>query len=214
MKTNKTKLNCKGFTHIEIAMSIFVLIGLVGIGAYVYHNENSKKSKSVVLNLKTSSVTKPNTIEKTPATVVQPGTTTSTSSNITAQSSPPSSSSGSSAPATTPTQTPLSALTAIITDLDNGTASANVTASSVTVPGPISNATARPIVFSVNGQTYFAYTQEQEPIFSTSASQTANSMAIVSATVGGPTLTQAHLDKTGILVDENEEAVGYSTGGN
>lgn len=107
--------------------------------------------------------------------------------------------------------TPLSALTNIITNLDNGV-STQVTASAVTIPGPISNATGRPIVFSVSGQTYYAYTQEQEPNFSTTAAQTASTMAIVNGTKG-VSVTPAYLDKGGILVDPNQVAVGFSTGG-
>jgi len=83
------------------------------------------------------------------------------------------------------------------------------------IPGPISDATGQPIVFTANGQTYFAYTQEQQPNFNTTPAQTASTMAIVAepAADSGVALSQAHLDKTGILVDEDELAVGYSSGG-
>ena len=108
-------------------------------------------------------------------------------------------------------QTPLSTLTTIITNLDNGV-STQVTASPVTIPGPIGDATGQPIVFTVSGHTYYAYRQEQEPDFSTTAAQTASTMAIVNGTKG-ISLTPAYIDKGGILVDPDNQAVGFSTGG-
>jgi hypothetical protein len=108
-------------------------------------------------------------------------------------------------------QTPLSTLTTIITNLDKGV-STQVTASPVTIPGPISNATGQPIVFTLSGQTYYAYRQEQEPDFSTTPAQTASTMVIVDGTKG-VSVTPAYLDKGGILVDSNQVAVGFSTGG-
>ncbi len=106
----------------------------------------------------------------------------------------------------------INALTSLITNMENGS-QANVTANNVSVPGPITTAQARPIVFTYNGQTYFAYRQGQPADFNTTPSQTANSMAIVTATVNGAALTQAHLDKANNLVDPDFQVVGYSTGG-
>ena len=116
----------------------------------------------------------------------------------------------------TPPQTPLSALTTVISDLESGQ-SVNITASSVVIPGPISDATGQPIVFVANNQTYFAYTQEQEPDFiNATPAQTASTMAIVSEpeSDSGIALSPAYLDKGGILVNPDQVAVGYSTGGN
>ena len=116
-----------------------------------------------------------------------------------------------SSPPPVSTQTPLEALTAICEQLDDG-GQANVTTAAITLPGPITNATGRPLVFSVDGHTYFAYTQETKPDFNQAAAQTAGSMAIVPAS-GSYSLTSAHLDKSANLVDENETAVGFSVGG-
>jgi hypothetical protein len=154
----------------------------------------------------TTVIPSPNTAIKvvTPSSTVQQATTPSQAPGTSvANNTPP-----------TPSETPLSALTAVITYLEEGQ-SADITASSVVIPGPIGDATGQPIVFIANNQTYFAYTQEQEPNFNTTPAQTAATMAIVvePAADSGVTLSQAHLDKTGLLVDENELAVGYSTGG-
>jgi hypothetical protein len=107
-------------------------------------------------------------------------------------------------------------LTSIINDLDNGSQGAQITTTNVTIPGPISNAIGRPIVFSVNGKQYFAYTQGSAPNFGQSASATAGTMAIISATVNVTNFSQTHLNKSNILVDENSIGlnVGYSSGGN
>lgn len=122
-------------------------------------------------------------------------------------------------PASTPPpvqpQTPLSVLTSVIAGLGNGQATQTTTAN-VAIPGPISTTQGRPIVFTANGQTYFAYTQGQKPNFNTTPAQTASTMAIVAepASDSGVTLTSAYLDKGSILVDPDQTAVGYSTGGN
>ncbi len=171
-------------------------------------NTQSKSDASTVA-ASTSANTSLSTSAK-PATA-QTKTTTSAKSNITPTPTASQAASNSSTPATD--QSPLSVLTTLITSMDSG-ASATVTASSVSVPGPISTAQARPIVFTANGQTYFAYTQGHAPNFNLTPSQTANTMAIVSATVSGPTLTSAHLDKSNNLVDPNFQVVGYSTSGN
>jgi hypothetical protein len=227
MNKIKSKINNKGFSHIEILIVVAVVIAIGGIGYFVInHNHKNTKadnltsakttSKSSTTPQIKSATTSPVAVStKSTGTTSTPTATKSTATSVKATSTTPTSSSSSSSSSSTPAApaaTPLSTLTSIISSLDVG-GTANVTASTVTVPGPITNATARPIVFSLNGQTYYAYTQESPPNFNTSASQTASSMALVTASAGA-SLTTGHLDKTGILVDQNEAAVGYSTGGN
>jgi Tfp pilus assembly protein PilE len=227
MKLIKRKLNSNGFSHLEILIVAVVVIAIGSIGYFVVrHNHKNTKTanltsakvankSSTTPQLKASSTSPVTSTSKSTASTSTPTTTKTSSTTAKSTGSTPSStsstSSASASPAA-PAATPLSTLTGIISSLDSG-GSANVTANSVTVPGPISNATARPIVFTLNGQTYYAYTQGSEPNFNTSASQTASTMAIVT-TSAGASLTTGHLDKTGILVDQNEMAVGYSTGGN
>jgi hypothetical protein len=109
----------------------------------------------------------------------------------------------------------LKTLTKDIAKLDKG-AAVDVTSAEVKLPGPINSASGSPIIFeNGKGGTYYAaYTQEHEPNFHLSPEQTASTMAIVDL---GPSystpLTEAHLDKSGTLVNENEVPVGYSTGG-
>jgi hypothetical protein len=135
-----------------------------------------------------------------------PTTTNTTSAPASSPSAP--------APNPTPVATPLSTLISLITNLDKGS-QANITASAVTVPGPVNDATARPLVFTLSGQVYFAYRQGTAPDFSTSADETANTMAIVKVSGSIPSLVQAHLNKAGTLVDPNSmgNLVGYSQGG-
>ncbi|MDB5170715.1 MAG: hypothetical protein JWO35_409 [Candidatus Saccharibacteria bacterium] len=146
-----------------------------------------------------------------PATSTGSNTTSRSSTATTAKPSTPVASPSPSTPAAQ-TQTPLSVLTAIIANLQNGI-SADVTASTIAVPGPIGTAQARPIVFTANGQAYFAYTQGQKPNFNMTPSQTASTMAIVTASQN-VAFVKAHLDKLNNLVDPDITAVGYSTGGN
>lgn len=111
--------------------------------------------------------------------------------------------------------TALKALTKDITKLDNG-GTVDVTSLEVKIPGPINGASGNPIIFeNGKGGTYYAaYTQEGEPNFHLSPEKTASTMAIVDLGSSYLTpLTEAHLDKTGILVNEDEIPVGYSTGG-
>jgi len=112
-------------------------------------------------------------------------------------------------------ETPLRALTSVIAGLEQGK-QAKVSAHDIDIPGPIGTAKGEPIVFKVGKQTYLAYTQEHEPNFNQKRPiDVASDMAIVKepTTDAGMPLTEAHLDKQGILVNENEIAVGYSTGG-
>lgn len=68
----------------------------------------------------------------------------------------------------------------------------------------------RPIVFTLNGQTYFAYTQDTPPNFGTSPSVTAASMTIVSTSDSGVNLSPAHIDSSDNLINANGVEVGYS----
>jgi hypothetical protein len=111
-------------------------------------------------------------------------------------------------------ETSFQALTKVVANLENG-GQAEVAANNIVIPGPIGNAEGQPIVFTSNGHQYFAYTQEQEPNFDQKRpADVAGNMAIVRepAVDANMPLEEAHLDKSGILVDENEMAVGYSFG--
>jgi hypothetical protein len=189
------------------------------------YNGTSKNSVTAIPTSATSSssssASAPSSSASTQSSPTSPASTSSSSSSKTSSSSSQSSSSSntpqtsSASPPTQTTVTPLSALTSVISGLDNGVA-AQITASNVTLAGPIGNAQGQPIVFTANGETYFAYTQGQKPNFNQSASATASSMAIMAepSSDSGVVLASANLDKGGILVDSNQEAVGYSTGGN
>jgi hypothetical protein len=112
-------------------------------------------------------------------------------------------------------ETPFKALTRVVDSLDNG-GQTEVAAHNIQIPGPIGAAEGQPIVFKTEGQTYFAYTQEQGPNFDQKRpADVAGDMAIVKepAADARMPLEEAHLDKRGILVDENQVGVGYSTGG-
>ncbi|MDL2341916.1 MAG: hypothetical protein QFB87_02475 [Patescibacteria group bacterium] len=117
-------------------------------------------------------------------------------------------------PTPQPTATPLSVLTEVISNFETKGGPLNVTRDVVTVSGPISDAKARPIVFGFHDKLYYAYTQTQAPNFKTSPSDTAHSMAIISANVSSVAQVSAHLDKVSNLVDPNITAVGFSSGGN
>lgn len=115
-----------------------------------------------------------------------------------------------------PTETSeFNALTQVITGLEQGK-QADVVANNINVPGSISDAIGRPLVFRVGNQTYYAYTQGHEPNFDQKrAGDVANGMAIVEKpkTDSQISLGTAHLNKDGVLVDQNMLAVGYSIGG-
>lgn len=226
----KTKLNTlakysqAGFTTVEISIVVAVLIIVAGVGIAVesHHKPtatiNLAESKNTQTSKPTidtgSSTPKASTVSTQTTSSSSPkSSSSSTSSSKTTTSSTTKQTAPTSQPSTpAPTTTPLDELTSIISGLDAGQ-SAEVTASNVTIPGPISDATGRPIVFTVNGTTYFAYTQEHVPNLNQSSSQAASTFAIVNATTSAYSLTQSHIDKTGLLVDENSEGVGYSTGG-
>lgn len=225
----KIKLNAQGFTHTFVLLAVItvVIIGSVFVTVLNAHKSPNTKA-NVVTASKNGRKTTISSNERSqsglstasPANTSQNGSvaksSVATSVNKSGVSAPSQSKAAPSpAPAPTPSQTPLSVLTSLISALDNGS-QLNVTASSVSVPGPITSAQARPIVFTANGQVYFAYTQGHAPNFTTSAAQTAGTMAIVNATVSNPPLVQAHLDKAANLVDPNSSGylVGYSVGGN
>lgn len=215
------KQNNDGFAHQMLIVGIVVIAGLALVFTLVLRSNNKSSNKTSTPATSQTTVSKnTNSTTQQPASQAQPSGQSSTGTSIankstgttpsTKQTQP---SSASQSPAS-PTQTPLSALTTLVENLEKGSP-VNITASNVSVPGPVSTAQARPIVFSVNNQTYFAYRQGQAPNFTTTPSVTANSMAIVVAT-GSPSLVQAHLDKAGNLVDPNisNTLVGYSQGGN
>ncbi|HWT55711.1 MAG TPA: hypothetical protein VN031_01615 [Candidatus Microsaccharimonas sp.] len=221
----------RGFVH-HFAL-LGVIVGVVVVGAFVlvlHVGHKDASSATIKTNNQTASKQSTNAAKKSTATtaVTPPNTTviqtptkqttpkSSTSTATTSPSKTSTSNSTSTAPASTPpaAPTPLSVLTALITSLQNGTAEAQVTASAVAVAGPISTAQARPIVFTANGQTYFAYTQGTAPDFNQSASAVAASMAITTGSTSGVSLVSAGLDKAGKLTSIDYQYVGYSTGGN
>jgi hypothetical protein len=112
-------------------------------------------------------------------------------------------------------ETPRRALTNLVQNLDRG-GQVQVAANDIKLAGTVGTAEGKPIVFNSGGRTYLAFTQEQMPDFNQKrAADVVGDMTIVkepSSDIGMP-LQDAHLDKTGILVDENEMAVGYSIGG-
>lgn len=220
-----SKLNARGFTHYVIPIALVTVAVIGGAFFLVLKTNHNSSSKS---NLTAPSAQNKTSLGSSEKSQSELSTAASASNTSTASPTPSSKSTTSStnnstsdhptttpAPSPPPSQTPLSVLTTLITNLDNG-AQVNITASAVSVPGPISTAQARPIVFTANGQVYFAYHQGSAANFTTTPSQTANSMAIVNATVNNPSLVQAHLDKSSNLVDPNISSylVGYSTGGN
>jgi hypothetical protein len=118
-------------------------------------------------------------------------------------------------PAISAEATTLKALTGVVANLENG-GQAKVAAHAIEIAGATGAATGQPIVFESKGQTYFAYTQEYGPNFDQKRpADVAGDMAIVKEPITdvSMSLEEAHLDKKGILVDENEIGVGYSVGG-
>jgi len=215
----KLKVNNRGFAHHLVLIGLVIVLVLGGALWMVIRANNNKSAKS---NSQQSSNTDSNTTENNVSTptlkataVVQEGTSQKTSTQpstpatTTATTSNSSSSGQATNSQTASTPTPLSTLTSIVTDLKNGKL-ADVTASEIDVPAAVSGTVkARPIVFSVNGTTYLAYTRVNPPNFNTSAETTANSMAIVQAS-GSASLVKAHLDKGNNLVDPDLKLVGYT----
>jgi len=165
-----------------------------------YRNTSQTHSASIVVS------------SRTPVGVCTPAATT-LSINAAVVAVPPSKTTPSPTPTPT-TVTALSTLTDLLQTLIKG-GTANVTASAVTIPGPKTDATGQPLVFTFNGVTYFAYNQGTAPNFDKyTPAQLAASFALVKATVNNPALSPAHVDKNTNLVDANGTAVGFSTGGN
>lgn len=223
--------NSKGFIHYAILFPVaaVVIIGAIFVFVKDHHQEprytlvTPVSSTSKMSNLGEATATpKANTSLSTnagPAPTTQPASNTGPAANT------PTSSTGNNTPSTSPVSnppvsnpapqpTPLSVLTSLIAATDQG-ATMVITSNVITVPGPVTNAQARPIVFSLNGQLYFAYRQGIAPDFSTTPDQTASTMAIVKVAGFNPTTEQGHLNKAGVLVDENSMGtlVGYSQGG-
>ena len=216
-RKNNIKTNQEGFAHAMIVIAVVVVALIVVIGAIVLRNNKKSNEKNSITD-KTSQTTKDNNSTKTSESKTSPLDAQSTfvSSPTTSKPATPSSGSANPAPATTnttPAATPTTALTALVTSIKSGQ-NGQVTATSVNVPGPITDATARPLVFSVNGAVYFAYKQGSSPNFTQTVSQIVDSMAIVKGSISGISLSNARVDKVGNLVDENSSLVGFSTGGN
>lgn len=214
------KSDQNGFTVVELSIAVvFVLIvAVVGIVA--------AKQKSPTSTVKFTDTKSAQTLPTAPTpstTKTTTPTTTSTSTSSSGSTAKTTTSTSSSSPATTstpvipspppPTQTtPLQELTTLIAGLDAGQ-SVNVTAENVTIPGPISDATGQPIVFTLYGTTYFAYTQESPPNLNQSPSAAASTFVIVTQTTTSYSVSQAVVGKTGFLTGEDQNYVGYSTGG-
>jgi hypothetical protein len=114
-------------------------------------------------------------------------------------------------------ETPFKVLTGLLATLERG-GHVEIAAEDITVPGPIGSATGQPLAFKANGgHHYLAYTQGQEPNFNQKQpADVAADMAIVTEPAADVDmhLEEAYLDKGGILVDGDQIAVGYVTGGN
>lgn len=208
-----------GFAHYFFVILVVVVALTASVFALVLKAHNQAAASHAVTpdsaaqgGLTTNAQTQAGT---TAINVPAPTTSSShTSTNSSSKSTSTTGSSSSSSQSTTPshntaTQTPTSVLTTVVTNLEKGV-SADVTASDVNVPAAVSGSVpARPLVFTVNGTTYYAFTRVNPPDFNTSVATTVDSMAIVVAS-GKPALTQAHLDKSGNLVDANFKLVGYT----
>ena len=241
--------NQHGFAHYILVIGIFAVVVIGGVFGTVLTARNNANvnaaQQKVTTNAKTKSKVKLNaateskaeaasdikptenqtprtstTVTKAPSTPVSatsPSTNYSTSVNYTAPATP--------AASTTSQgdtyQNQLLELTNIIDSLQKniGTSSIYITASPVSVPGPVSSATARPIVFGNDkllAKTYFAYMQGAPINFTGSASSIAGKMAIVVASGSYSTQPSAYINKSGVLQDTamSTYLVGYSTGGN
>ena len=111
---------------------------------------------------------------------------------------------------------PVNVLTEIITSLQQG-GQITVASQEINIPGPINNAKGSPIIFKSDGQTYFAYSQENPVVIDSkqSPADIAATMAIVKAPTNEASIptTLAHVNKTGLIVNDKEMGVGYSIGG-
>ncbi len=51
MKINKSKLNSKGFSHVEMLIALVVIVAIAGVGVFVYkHHKDSNKSMSSTIH--------------------------------------------------------------------------------------------------------------------------------------------------------------------
>ena len=111
---------------------------------------------------------------------------------------------------------PVNVLTEILTSLQQG-GQITVASQEINIPGPINNAKGSPIIFKSDGQTYFAYSQENPVVIDSkqSPADIAATMAIVKAPTNEASIptTLAHVDKAGLIVNDKEMGVGYSIGG-
>ena len=246
---HKHPLNQCGFAHYIVVVGVVTLLGIGAVFGAVLKAQNnanvtaaqqkavgSAKARSSV-GSDTTSQSKAETVNEnklpekqtTPVSLTAnkaPTTTvaiapTSTNSNPTVNNTAPNISS-SPAPAPGDTyQNELYELTNIISDFQNnvGNNTINITSKPVTVAGPVSNATAQPVVFGNDKllvKTYFAYMQNAPINFAGSASTIASKMAIVTAGSSYATQSGAYINKSGNLQDTTMSTylIGYSAGGN
>ena len=223
-----------GFAHYLALLTLLVLAGIGGAFTLVVRAHNQHAAVSLKNGSDPSLASQNNTAVPTadklysvPSTSAMtqntspPPSSKSSASSSTATTTPKSTtattptSNSNPSPEQTPiaTSSPLGVLASLIDSIQNGT-QGQVTTSSVAVAGPVSTAHARPLVFTAQGKTYYAYTQGVKPNFNQDALKLAQSMAITPLSGTKPALTYAHLDKSGNLVDSNFALVGYSTGGN
>lgn len=230
----RSSVNDRGFTHILVLGVAVVVILSVGIvftlvnradrhtiqanaqaanssakaASKINDTSSAKSTASPASTSPNASSTLPSSTSSTKAPAVASKSSSSTPHGSSSSSTPTSNSSGSaSTPA--PAPTPQSVLTSIVISLSDG-GSANVTTSDVAVPAAVfGSVEARPIVFSANNITYFAYTRVNPPNFNTSTDATVSSFVITPAS-GTYTLVQAHVNKSGYLNGPNMENVGYT----
>lgn len=231
-----SKLDSRGVGHYLIIGGMVGVLAIGSVGTAVYkaghkqteslqragNSSSSNKSTTLATSAKSQDGLEATQTSNKASAPAAP-TTTKTQSKAPASTTPaaattvdqkaPTVTSAPTAPAQ-PTATPLSVLTEVISNFETSGGPLNVTRDTVAVAGPISNATAKPIVFGYQNKIYFAYTQTYKPNFGTSAAATASSMAIIPANVTSIAQVAAHLDKSNNLVDQNISLVGYSTGGN
>jgi cytoskeletal protein RodZ len=218
--------NSRGFAHIEILffIGVAVIIAIAGI-TISKHNASTKSTVPVNTKKVTAVVNKPatSTNTTTPKTTTAPATSTNTTTPKTTTA--PATSTNTTTPKTTTAPAPapvpppaqptqISALTDKVSELLNtGFLSSAVTVEYV--PLYPSGATGRPLVFSFNGQTYFAFTEGYvDGLFrSGSAATIAGQMAIMSAS-GTYTLTDVSIQKQGNMlalnVSNQIEQVGFA----
>lgn len=104
-------------------------------------------------------------------------------------------------------ETPAQVLDNELNNLNNG-GTVEVTDANVEIPGAIGETVGRPIVFRAGSREYFAYIQRGDQIITSE-----NVVMILEPPKDhNVPLTEAHENKSGILVDSNELEVGYAIG--